>query len=177
MRILIILLLVAQSIFAQKYFTRNGLTEFKASVDAFEPVEAKNHSSSAIITGKRDIAVQIFISAFEFRIALMQEHFNENYMDSDDYPKATFRGKIEDFDINNIDADKKYKVVGNLTIRDSKKQIETFAEISRKNENIIFESMFEIVPKDFNIKIPGIVKKKIAQKIKINLHYELSEKK
>ena len=78
---LIVCLTVCQIAISQTYFTRTGLTKFKASVEAFEPVEAKNNSTTAILkTQTGDIAAQLFINAFKFRVKLMQEHFNENYM-------------------------------------------------------------------------------------------------
>ena len=90
-------LLVSFSTFAQKYYTKTGNTKFKASVEAFEPVEATNNSTTAIINvTSGEIASLLFIKAFNFRVALMQEHFNENYMDSGTFPKATFKGLISD---------------------------------------------------------------------------------
>ena len=90
---LILFLLISFSTFAQKYFTKTGNTQFKASVEAFEPVEATNNSTTAIINiNSGEIASLLFIKAFNFRVALMQEHFNENYMDSSTFPKATFKG-------------------------------------------------------------------------------------
>ncbi len=104
-------LLVSISVFSQKYFTRSGNTNFKASVEAFEVVEAKNNSTTVILkTDTGDIAAQLFINAFQFKVALMQEHFNENYMGSDKYPKAIFRGKIADFNLATVTPKKKYKL-------------------------------------------------------------------
>lgn len=167
-----------QSMIAQTYFTRTGLTEFKASVEAFEPVEAKNNSTTVILkTGTGDIAAQLFLNAFQFRVALMQEHFNENYMDSDKYPKAVFRGKIKDFDQNSIDKNKKYTLTGSLTIRGVKKDVNTTINISSDGEKIHLTSAFSVKPEDFGIKIPSIVSNKIAETINISLDYELIEKK
>ena len=162
----------------QTYFTRTGFTEFKASVEAFEPVEAKNNSTTAILkTQTGDIAAQLFINAFKFRVALMQEHFNENYMDSDKFPKAVFRGKIKDFNFDQLSQEKEYDLSGTLTIRGVKKEVNTKATIKKEGEKILLSSNFTVLPKDFNIKIPSIVSKKIADKINITLNYELVEKK
>ena len=90
-------LLVSFSTFAQKYYTKTGNTQFKASVEAFEPVEATNKSTTAIINiNSGEIASLLFVKAFNFRVALMQEHFNENYMDSGTFPKAIFKGLISE---------------------------------------------------------------------------------
>ena len=176
--IVLTLLVISQITSAQKYFTRTGATEFKASVAAFEPVEASNKSTTVILKSDTgDIAAQLFINAFQFRVALMQEHFNENYMDSDTYPKATFRGKIQDFSLANIDSEKKYPLKGTLTIRGKQKEINTTVNIQLKDDTIILKSEFNLNPNDFGIKIPSIVRKKIAKQINITLQYELVEKK
>ncbi|WP_422090185.1 YceI family protein [Tenacibaculum ovolyticum] len=177
MRILVFFLILTQTISAQKYFTRAGITEFKASIDAFEPVEAINKSSSAILkTETGDFAALLLIKAFKFKIALMQEHFNENYMDSDQYPRATFKGKINNFDVTKINSEKKHTIEGILSIRNIKKDVKTNAKVFKKDGKIYIEATFKIKPQDYDIEIPKIVRKKIAKSIKITIKYELSAK-
>ena len=176
--IIIVIVLISQTIAAQKYFTRTGITHFKASVEAFEPVEAINNSSTAIIkTSSGDFAVQLFISAFKFDVALMQEHFNENYMDSDQFPKATFKGKLDLFSLEGLSKEKEFLLKGTLIIRGKKKEINTIAKIVSKDDKIKIKTTFSVQTQDFNIKIPSIVRKKIAKYINITLDYELAEKK
>ena len=177
--VLFLLLMISFSTFAQKYFTKTGNTQFKASVEAFEPVEAINNSTTAIINvTSGEIASLLFVKAFNFRVALMQEHFNENYMDSGTFPKATFKGSISDFNFSNISsAKKKYPLKGTLTVRGVEKEIETFATFSKKEEKLLMEASFGVQPEDFNIKIPRIVSDKIAGIINISLVYEFIEKK
>ena len=175
--IILTILLFSQSIAAQKYFTRAGTTHFKASVDAFEPIEAINNSSSSILkvdTG--DIAIQLFINAFQFKVALMQEHFNENYMESERYPKAVFRGKISGFTLEKIKKQQVFPLLGTLTIRGKKKDINTTATVFFQQNKIKLLSNFSLKPQDFNIKIPRIVRKKIANQINISINYELLQK-
>ncbi|AZJ34085.1 YceI family protein [Tenacibaculum singaporense] len=176
--LLIILLFLSQNIFCQKYYTRTGNTEFKASVDTFEPVEAKNKSTSVILnTETGEIASLLLIKAFRFRLALMQEHFNENYMNSDKYPKATFKGKIHDFNIDEIVSEKEYKITGILNVRGIDKEIITTAKIIKTGNKIFLNSTFSVKPQDFKIKIPSIVRNKIAKSVIITINYELFEKK
>ena len=177
MRLLITLLLISQSIFAQKYFTRTGTTEFKASVKAFEPVQATNNSTSAILTNDGQIAAQLFISAFQFRLALMQEHFNENYMDSAEFPKATFKGKIENITVSDLENSKEVLIKGILTVRGIEKKIETKGTLSKIGDKIKLVSDFVVLPSDFNIEIPSLIRRKIAREVTINLNYEFTEKK
>lgn len=175
---LIVFLAVCQIAISQTYYTRTGLTEFKASVEAFEPVEAKNNSTTALLkTQTGDIAAQLFINAFKFRVKLMQEHFNENYMDSDKFPKGVFRGKLKDFDMSSIGEGKEYDLSGSLTVRGVKKDISTKATIKKEGDNLRLTAAFSVKPGDFEIEIPSIVRKKIAESINITISYELVEKK
>tara|TARA_B100001057_G_C22688993_1_gene886976 strand:- start:540 stop:1082 length:543 start_codon:yes stop_codon:yes gene_type:complete len=173
-----LLLFFSIPIFGQKYYTKTGVTQFKASVNTFEPIKAKNNSTSAIVnleTG--DIACLLFVKAFTFRVGLMQEHFNENYMDSDKFPKATFKGNIKNFNFSEFSETKKYTIKGTLTIRGIKKEIETLGTFSKKGEKLMMYASFGVQPKDFNIKIPKIVRNKIAERINISLDYALIKKK
>ena len=175
-RFLFCFLLITSLLSAQKYATRSGKTSFTASEETFEQIKAINNVSTAIVDSSNgDIAILLFISAFDFKIALMQEHFNENYMDSDKFPKATFRRKLEGFSIDTLK--KEYPLLGTLTIRGIKKEIETTATVMITEGTIGITSNFTIKPQDFNIIIPKIVRKKIAKSININLNYELVEKK
>ena len=175
--LILICILFVQIIFSQKYITRTGITSFKASVAAFEPVEAINKSTTAILnTDTGEIASLLFINAFKFKVALMQEHFNENYMESDQYPKATFKGKIHDFDIDVIDNEKEYKLSGTLSFHGKSKNIEVLCKIMKIDERIYLKSIFEALPKDFNIEIPSIVRNKISEIIIITLDYEFLER-
>lgn len=179
--ILIILLFLGVSctMSAQKYLTKTGFTEFKASVEAFEPVEAENNSTTAILnTENGEVAALMFIKAFRFKVALMEEHFNENYMDSDKYPKATFKGKIVDFDIDRLGPEERtYIVKGTLTIKGKTKELQTQITLKAMDDKVLASSDFSVQPKDFDIKIPGIVKNKIAETVNIHLDYELIQKK
>lgn len=176
--LLLAIVLLSQTIIAQKYFTRTGSTNFKASVEAFEAVEATNKSTSVVLkTDTGDIAALLLIKAFRFKVALMQEHFNENYMDSDKHPKATFKGKIEGFNLSEVDTKKEYPIKGTLTVRGVKKEIETVGTFTKSGEKLKLSAMFSVTPQDFEIKIPSIVREKIAKSINLTLDYELIEKK
>src|SRR6478672_4504093 len=86
--------------FAQdKMITKTGKITFEASVPAFEEVKGTNTAATCVLNPKTgEIASLALMKSFRFKLALMEEHFNENYVESDTYPKATFKGKIENFD-------------------------------------------------------------------------------
>lgn len=161
--------------FAQKLITKTGSIKFQASVPSYEEVAAENKSVSAVLeqsTG--DFAALVLIKGFRFKVALMEEHFNENYMESEKFSKATLKGKIEDFDISQIaNTAKNFTLKGDLTIHGKTKQISVIVKISKASKGINAVGSFEVKPEDFDIEVPGLVRKKIADKIKINYNFLL----
>src|SRR5262245_40623631 len=120
-------LLISNAASAQQIITKTGEVKFEANVPAFEPVAATTNSASCVLdqnTG--DIAALVLIKSFKFKVPLMEEHFNENYMESDKYPKATFKGKILNYDASKLSANKAdYDLEGDLTIHGVTKKIKT----------------------------------------------------
>lgn len=113
--------------------------------------------------------------SFEFRKALMQEHFNENYVESDKYPRATFNGEIIEADqLDLTDAkDNMVKVKGSLTIHGVTHPIETTGNIKAGNGKLILIANFEIQISDYKISIPSLVKDKVSNKVRIFVNCSL----
>ena len=171
---LLILFVITLSSFSQQYITRDGITEFDGSKAAFEPIKAKNNSSISIIDIESGgIAALIYIKDFDFRLGLMQEHFNENYLESNKFPKSTFEGDIKDFDFNKLTNDfKNYSIQGKLTIKGVTQIVNTEAQLRLIDEKLELKCNFNILLSDFKIKIPRVVFKKIDEKVKINLNFK-----
>ena len=171
-----IIILGIKSGFSQKYYTEIGVTEFDGSKAAFEPIKAINKNTTSIIDFKTgNVAAVIIINQFEFRLRLMQEHFNENYLESNIYPRSTFEGKIINF--NDITENfKNYQITGNLTIKGVTKEINTTALIRKEKNKVELMSNFSVMLSDFGVKIPKIVFKKIDEEVKINLNFIYDEK-
>jgi len=176
--ILYFVLLCGISILAQdKYYTKSGEIIFESSVPTFEEVKAKNDKVTAILKDNGEIAALALVKGFRFKIALMEEHFNENYIESEKYSKASFSGNISNFSIANLTTqNNSYQVKGKLNLHGVTKEILVTAEINKANEKIIFNSNFEVTPEDFNIEIPSIVRNKIAQKVAVSLRFEMQKK-
>ena len=180
MRNLIIFCFLSLSItaFGQKYITKTGTIDFEASVPAFEPVKAKHSTTTAVLDlSNGNLAVLALVKGFRFKNALMEEHFNENYMDSDTYPKTTFTGTIIDFNADDIGAKQEYTVKGTLTIHGKEKEIEAPISLSKNGDTIILETTFTTAPGDFDIKIPNVVKEKISESIVVTGNFELAQRK
>ena len=160
------LLLGASTFAQQKYLTKTGQISFEASVPSFEEVAAKNNSVTAILnTENGEFAALVLVKAFRFKNALMEEHFNENYAESHLYPKATFKGKIKDFDLKQLKDT--YKISGELTFHGVTKPINNVTiKLKNTDGNItVLSSSFKLLPSDYNIKIPSIVKSKISDEV------------
>lgn len=175
--ILVLLLIIATNTngFAQKLITKTGSIKFQASMPSYEEVAAENKSVSAVLeqsTG--DFAALVLIKGFRFKVALMEEHFNENYMDSEKFSKATLKGKIENFDSTKItNTATNFTLKGDLTIHGKTKPVTVIVKISKAANGVNAIGTFEVKPEDFDIEIPGMVRKKIADKIKISYNFLL----
>lgn len=170
------LLLFTIATFSQdKIITKNGKVTFEASLPAFEEVKAKNDGVTCVINTKTgEIASLILVKGFRFKVALMEEHFNENYIESDKYPKSTFKGKIENFDISKLtDATKDYTLKGKLELHGKTKEISITAKIKKTSSGVSLLSDFIVNTDDFGIEIPSVVSKKVSKKVTIKLDFIL----
>ncbi|APZ47849.1 hypothetical protein BW723_16800 [Polaribacter reichenbachii] len=153
-----------------KYLTKNGAITFFSKAPMEDITADNNQVLSIIDTDHSKMAISILMKSFLFKKALMQEHFNENYVESDKYPKATFKGEILDFNsVNNVLSTKQVK--GVLTIHGVSKEINIDANFIKQNNTILVSGDFMINLEDFKIKIPAIVAKNIAKKIKVTFKF------
>ncbi len=168
--LLFTLLFAANTVNAQtKLFTKTGTVIFKSKT-AIENIEAVNNKVLSVWdTNTGNIEFSLLIKGFEFDRALMQEHFNENYLESDKFPKAIFKGVMENSKSIVFSAGNNYKVnvTGLLTLHGVTKQVIVPATITIKNGEASAVAGFSVVPQDYNIKIPGLVADKINKKIDI----------
>jgi len=170
--LLFFLLLTAFIIDAQEKMTSTeGVIIFEASVPFFEPVKAQNKEVNLVLNTKRgSISFVVYIDRFSFERSLMQEHFNANYMQSKKYPKATFKGLIEKFDLKDIATDvKEYYIKGKISIHGESKNIRVRAKIKKVATGIELTSNFTLNSDDYNIEIPYIVRSKISKNINVSV--------
>lgn len=164
--------LLSNAAFAQKYMTRTGKITFFSST-SLENIEAFNNEVSAIAdAGNGDIVFQAPIKSFKFEKALMQEHFNENYMESDKYPKAEFRGRIANPGAVSFTKDGTYNVTaaGKLTIHGVTRDISVPGTITVKGSEVTINSKFKVRTAEYGIKIPALVEGKVAKEIAITVN-------
>jgi polyisoprenoid-binding protein YceI len=159
------------SLNAQKYMTKNGYIGF-FSHTPLEDIKADNNQVASVLdTSTGDIVFQVLVKSFHFERALMEEHFNENYIESDKFPRSTFRGKITN--LSNVDFSKNgtYNVTveGDLELHGVTKKVLANGSLEVSPEGINATSKFNVDPEDYDIKIPGVVRNKIAKTIEVTV--------
>lgn len=168
----VFMLIATNFMFAQKYFTKTGTIQFYSKAQ-LEEITATSKQVSAILditTG--DFQFKLLMKTFEFEKALMQEHFNEKYVESDKYPDATFKGKIVNLKDVNFTKDGKYNVTveGDLTIHGVTKKVTQQGVLEIKDGKITATSTFNILLADYNVTIPNTVVNNISKTIEIRVN-------
>jgi hypothetical protein len=182
MKKLLILLTVSCAAYfnctAQLYYTKNGNISFFSSA-MLEDIKADNNQVISIInTSTGEIQFSLLNNAFHFKKALMEEHFNADYMESKKYPKSTFKGTIANISSVNVNADGTYNVTvsGDLTIHGVTKAVSVPGTITVKSGKISANSVFNVRVKDYNITIPSTTKNNIAETIQLTVNCSYDKK-
>lgn len=162
----------AASVQAQKVFsTKNGKISFYSKAP-LEDIEARNSEvESKLSSTSGQVVFMLLIKGFQFENQLMEEHFNENYMESNKYPKSDFKGYITN--VSNIDFTKdgtyNAKVKGDLTIHGVTRPVETEGTLEVKGGKVVARTKFPVKLKDHNIG-GAMVGKKIAETILVDVN-------
>lgn len=172
-KIILVAMLWASSmgIAQQKVICKSGVVTFDASVPGFEEVKATNSNVTVVLNTKTgQIASLALMKGFRFKVALMEEHFNEDYVQSDKYRKSVFKGKIEDFDVNSLtEIPKDFIINGTLELHGKTQPIKTIAKISKSATGINLACDFSVKITDFGI-IITVVSDKLSNKVNIKLN-------
>jgi polyisoprenoid-binding protein YceI len=166
--------------FAQKYLTRTGRIFFDAtSKNSPEKIEGVNNEVASIADVKTgEIIFQAPIKSFKFERELMQEHFNENYMESDKFPKAEFRGQLKNNALINLAKDGTYEtsVSGKLTIHGVTNEVTVPGVVVVTAKAIKLKAKFIIALIDYKINVPNLVADKVAKNASITIESDLVQK-
>ena len=163
-----LLLIYSNNLYSQRFITKDAEISF-FSETPIEDILAKNKKVSAVYDSKtRQLVFQLNISDFIFPKPLMQEHFNENYLESDKFPKASFSGIIDEINKFSI-------ATGTLKIHGESNQVVIKGSLVKVNDNVIIDANFKIQLEDYNVKIPKIVMYKIAEEIDVSIKAKLKE--
>jgi len=171
------LVLAVSLAFAQKKITTSATINFDASTSLDNLPKAENKTSiAAIDPAKGTVQFEATIKNFAFSNPMMQDHFNgKNWMNSDEFPKATFNGSITNPSAVNFTKDGTYKVniEGVLTIRGKEGKVATPATVTIKEGAINVLAVFSIKLEDYGIDGAPITAGKVSKEPKISVSAEL----
>jgi polyisoprenoid-binding protein YceI len=157
---------------AQKFISETSSVTFfsKASI---EDIAARNEKSMAMFdAGSGDIAVSIPAKDFVFDKSLMQEHFNEKYMETEKYPKATFQGKVKGYAAG-ATGPQPVRAVGKLAIHGVTRDVDVPGTLEVKGDRIVLHAKFMVTLEDYNVKRPQVLWKNIAEAVEVTLDFTL----
>lgn len=141
------------------------------SASPLENIEAIAKAPKTFLnTGTNDVQVQVANTAFVFEKPLMQEHFNENYMESEKYPSTTFKGKINEKIDFTKDGENKVTVTGKMSMHGVDKEITVPGIVTIKDGEIRIATKFRVHIADYNIKVPSLYVQNIAEDVDVKLN-------
>jgi hypothetical protein len=176
MRLILICLLFSTQLIAQQYYSKKGQVSFFSEAP-IENIEAVNKDVSAIVDSQSGgFAFRLKIQDFTFPSSLMQEHFNESYLESDKYPLSTFTGSIADISKLDLSSRQTLTVKGSLSIHGITQEAEMVAYAQIINGELHISSTFDVVLEDYDIDIPKIMMYKIAEVIKVAVDIKLQNR-
>jgi hypothetical protein len=143
-----------------------------------ENIDAVNTVTKPVFKAETgDFAIKAQQNAFVFKSAFMQEHYNENYMESEKFPFATFKGKVKETVDYTKDGVYNVNMEGTLDIHGVSLPRTISGTITVKSGTIILDSKFDVKVSEHNIKVPTLYVEKIAEIIKVTFHTEMEPKK
>lgn len=155
---------------AQKYSLEKANVSFFSDA-AIEDIKAENKKASSIFNSESgEIVYSITINGFQFAKSLMQEHFNEKYMESDKYPKSTFQGKISGFD-GKGQGIQQVTAAGKLTIHGVTRDVEIPGTIEKQDNKLVMRSKFMVKLADYKITIPQLLWQNIAEQVEVTVDF------
>ncbi len=166
---MVVLGLVSIQATAQKYKAQNGYVKFFSDAVLEDITAETNKGSSVVDWSTGDIVFSIPITSFEFDKSLMKEHFNEKYMESDKYPKATFSGSI--LGLKDTEGKQLVTAEGDLMIHGISRKVKTKGEINRSQGRISLQSEFIVRLEDHKVKIPQLLWQNIAEEVQVTINF------
>lgn len=136
-----------------------------------EDIAAENVAAGSLLnTSTGEFVFIVPIKEFKFQKSLMREHFNEKYMETEKFPKATFQGKLMGFNAS-ATGEQKVHAVGKLSMHGVTKDVSVPGSAELSNGKVTVKSKFIVKLKDYNIEIPAIVWKNIAEEIELKVDF------
>ncbi|WP_439484065.1 YceI family protein [Cyclobacterium plantarum] len=168
--ITIFIFLLSLSLQAQAHKTVSGEIEFFSSAPV-EDIQAVNNAPTGLFNEQTgSLAFLVPIKAFQFPKSLMQEHFNDKFMESHTYPEATFEGKLSGYDRERSGSQGAF-AEGNLTIHGQTNKVRIPGNIIFKSDQIIMDAVFPVKLEDYDIQIPKVLFYNIAEEVEVTVRF------
>jgi len=156
---------------AQKYHLSSSKVSFFSEAP-LENIEAVNTQARSIFDDSSgEIAFIVPIKGFQFEKSLMQEHFNENYLESDQYPTAKFEGSLHNYNPEKT-GDQEVRAKGTLTIHGVSQEVEVVGMIRKKEDNLYMQATFPVKVAEYAIEIPKVVFYNIAEEVEVRVQFQ-----
>jgi hypothetical protein len=168
---LVILLVISVGSYGQgKFIDKNAYTSFYSATPLENILGESNEVVSILNADKGEVAFQALMTTFHFKSALMEDHFNENYMESTKFPKAKFKGTIDGFNKDMLKASvANIKITGLLSVHGVDKTITAPGTLGIEAGKLVATSKFNVTPEDYGIVIPSLVRDKIGKEFEITV--------
>ena len=169
--LLLIVLVASFSAFCQgKFIDKNAFTSFYSSTPMEDILGESNEVLTILDSSNGEIVFRALMTTFHFKRALMEEHFNENYMESTKFPKANFKGTIEGFKKEMLTAPvSNIKITGVLNVHGVDKTITVPGTIGTDGGKLVATSKFKVTPEEYGIVIPSLVRDKVGKEMEITV--------
>lgn len=153
-----------------KFISKNAYISFYSSTPMEDILGESNEAVTIINSETGEIAFQALMTTFHFKRALMEEHFNENYMESTKFPKAKFNGKIEGFTKEMLTSPvAEIKITGKLNVHGVEKTITVPGTLGLESGKLVGSSKFKVTPEEYGIEIPSLVRDKIGKEMEVTV--------
>lgn len=150
------------------YAEKSSITFFSDGV--IEDIKATNTTVTSIFDlVKKEVAFLVKVKDFQFDKKLMQVHFNEKYMESEKYPKATFIGQVTAFSPEKTGV-QQVTAQGKLFIHGVTKEVKVPGTIEKRGSNLFLKTKFMIRLADYNINIPQIIWNNVAEEVEVDIN-------
>jgi polyisoprenoid-binding protein YceI len=165
---------------AQTYKTRDGYIFFNPNKDqSHKDYAADSKEATAVLKVETsEVALLVPMKTFHFNNALLEEHFNENYLESNKFPNATYRGKLNGFSKDQLSKDGVYNISsdGEVTMHGVTKKFSAAVKLTVKGKTATFNCVFKIKAEDYNINIPALVKPKLSDEtpLEATINFQLN---
>lgn len=165
---IILVMLLSATVHAQKFTADRGYVKFYSHA-AIEDITATNEKVTSLFdSGTGSIAFVVPINQFVFAKSLMQEHFNEKYMESERYPKSTFQGRIVGYNSEGT-GEQPVTAQGKLTIHGVTREVTIPGQITRTDKGVNMTAKFMVELKDYKVEIPRLMWQNIAERVEVTL--------